>query len=249
MKLFAVILTIIICVSPACKSESTTDEQIVPGTYPSHVVIKLASTDFCMCEGVLLSKNYVLTSAGCVKKYKSSLKYLEVVAGIISTKDIKSEKNAQIRQVTDIAINPEWFSSKQQSGDVATLKVSPSFDINKYVDISGYGGAFTTNSSVRLVGYGDGEKLIQSKLRATSGKECGFAVANATDSNSSPATFCGKISYDGEYENTFYDRTYAGAPVLSDDADKNVRGVMSVNYNSITNVAHYADWIEAATKV
>ncbi|XP_065212618.1 uncharacterized protein DDB_G0271670-like [Planococcus citri] len=251
MKSFVLIL--MICALQGAQSTNNTqaaaddsnDESIYPGKYPSHVVIKLTNKTALVCEGVIFSKNLVLTAAGCAQKYKSSPTELEVVAGIISTENIQSDKNAQTRKVINITIHQDWYNSKQESGDIAILKVSPSFNINKYVNVSAYGAQLFTNDSIRVVGYGESDDLISHKLRVPPAKECYYSDGSSTNNTEK---FCAKINRDG-YEETFWDKSFAGAPILLDDSNKDLAGVMSVNYNAITYVEHYSEWIESITGV
>lgn len=46
-----------------------------------------------------------------------------MVAGLTSTENIESQKNAQKRKVSKITIHPDWFSSHKSYGDIAVVEV------------------------------------------------------------------------------------------------------------------------------
>ncbi|KAL7642730.1 UNVERIFIED_CONTAM: hypothetical protein RMT77_007295 [Armadillidium vulgare] len=80
------------------------------------------------CGGVIIDKTTVLTTAFCVRAYKP--RNIQVVAGEDNMEEQSGSE--QFVNVTNIIIH-EDFSSFSHKNDIAILKVSPQFRINKNV--------------------------------------------------------------------------------------------------------------------
>ncbi|XP_065207441.1 uncharacterized protein DDB_G0271670-like [Planococcus citri] len=234
-----------ICSSHPITSSNTT--VIRPGDYPYQGVIRFVSGSkiFLLCEGAIIDKKWILTAAGCVDKYESNQENLEVVAGITSTTDIKSEPHAQVRKVSRINISPLRVASKKTAGDIALIELSKPFTFNKFVNKAIFGKNATINGTAQLVGYGKSENLTLTELKIISKQECNLK----TDDNTAELICARKNS--SRY--AFNDDSFAGAPLVnstnSDSSRDEIVGVVSGKGRNFTSVAHHKNWIERVTKI
>ncbi|KAM4723147.1 ovochymase-2 [Rhinophrynus dorsalis] len=102
-------------------------EEAIPYSWPWHVSIKFATEH--VCDGVIITEDWVLTSANCVVTREEFRDLWVVVAGI---HDLTREEHDQKRSVKQIIVHSE-FTRQSMDYDIALLQLAEPFQFNSYV--------------------------------------------------------------------------------------------------------------------
>ncbi|XP_044126103.1 LOW QUALITY PROTEIN: ovochymase-2-like [Bufo gargarizans] len=102
-------------------------EEAMPNSWPWHVSINFGNKH--VCNGAILSKTYVVTSANCVADREEFPSVGLIVAGL---HDLESSINAQKRLVEYVIVHPD-YNRLSKDYDVALIHVQRPFQYNAYV--------------------------------------------------------------------------------------------------------------------
>ncbi|XP_069823984.1 ovochymase-2 [Dendropsophus ebraccatus] len=102
-------------------------EEAMQGSYPWHVSISFGYKH--VCNGAIVSKIFVLTSASCVARSKVFQNVVLVVAGL---QDLDSLTTAQEQKVKRVIPHPQYDPSSRDF-DVALIQLEMPFEYNSHV--------------------------------------------------------------------------------------------------------------------
>ncbi|CAH2326045.1 ovochymase-2 isoform X1 [Pelobates cultripes] len=102
-------------------------QEAMPNSWPWHVSLQYRAVH--VCDGVILSEYWILTSASCVYDKKELPVMLLVVAGL---HDLSHLENNQKHSVKQIFVHAE-FNRKSMNYNIALLQVREPFQFNSFI--------------------------------------------------------------------------------------------------------------------
>ncbi|NXO00088.1 OVCH2 protein, partial [Rhinopomastus cyanomelas] len=102
-------------------------EEAVPHSWPWQVSVQVS--DEHVCGGAVLTKEWVVTAAHCLRSKESYRHLWTVVTGI---HDLREKENRQERSVKQYIIHPS-FNTTTMDSDIALLQLAEPLEFNHYV--------------------------------------------------------------------------------------------------------------------
>ncbi|KAM8939174.1 ovochymase-2 [Pelodytes ibericus] len=108
-------------------SKLTRAEEALPYSWPWHVSLQFAAEH--MCDGTIITEDWILTSASCVSERKKVQDLWLVAAGL---HELSGSENNQKRSVREIFVHPK-FTRQTMDYNMALLQMTEPFRFNRFV--------------------------------------------------------------------------------------------------------------------
>ncbi|KAM5138213.1 ovochymase-2-like [Mantella aurantiaca] len=240
----------------------TVAEEAVPNSWPWHISINYGIKHFC--SGVIVTKTYVLTTAGCVAQKRLFLDMLLVVAGL---HDLERSEDTQKCSVKEINIHPEFVSVTMEN-DIALLQLKEPLQFNDNVQPVCFSHSYSmvTSSSICVVtGWdlnGEGEtctKLQQLEIPLETDGVCESYYGKITRSMSCAGTVKGQAKHTCRVR-IFYTedngKGQPGSPLVCPSSDSTAFFIYGIASRGVgcrgnakpgvyTKVSLFTEWIQS----